>query len=407
MKKIPLFLLVSLVLACFVLQIEARQPYHATVTVDTSSAKVSAPNLVDLSRDLRENVIEALIPIYTPISPVSIDINLRGIKLLTSFAANSTALVVSIPQLGETQTFDGGTRDQSIQLLKESIRDGGMKHHLLRAYTRFSPIDPLAGNPNSLMAQMAQFDYALGRLSPLSGCDCSWSAQPILHQFQAGLIAGRAFCKGFDTTLISLPLRYSYSPDFRWALIIDVPVTYLRNGGASSIFSSLGTGLRIPITGNWSLTPIFRLGSGGSVDLCTAGAFIDVGATSNYNYKITEEYLLSITNYAGYFSSINLWLSGINFNPELHNYVFKNGLTVTTCEEYYFCGRPVNLSLAFVDSLFTRDHLFIRHYDEMTFSLIARHILPCLCYDLLSIGITCQWGEKHYKGFYLSTIYQF
>jgi hypothetical protein len=325
MNKIALLFAVTFSLSCL-----AREPYHATVTVDQESATVSAPNLVDLSRDLRSDNISQLIPIYTPASPASLEINLRGIDILSSFAADSTALVVTIPQAGITQTFDGGTRDASIQLLKDSIRDGGDRHRLLRAYARFSPIDPLAGNPNSLMANMAQSDYLLGRLSPLAGCGCCWSSQPLLHQFQAGSTIGRTFTKGFDTTLVTLPLRYSFSPDGAWALILDAPVTYLRNGGASSIYSSLGVGLRIPVTCDWSLTPIIRLGAGGTLDLCTSGCFFSSGLTSTFNLKLNR-YVFSLTNYAGYVTSVNLWLSGINFSYNLHNYIFKNGLSVTTC----------------------------------------------------------------------------
>ncbi len=197
------------------ISLPAHQPYQATVTVGADSAHVSAPNLVDLKRDLQEASLELLIPTYTPMSPISLDINLRGIMAIGSYAANSTALVVAIPQTGKVEVFAGATRDASFALFKEFVRDGGSKHELLKAYAKYSPIDPIAGNPNSLLAQMAQSDYLLGRLSPLSGCDCG-GAQPIVHQFQAGTYVGRAFSGEFDTTTITLPLRYSYSSCQSW-----------------------------------------------------------------------------------------------------------------------------------------------------------------------------------------------
>ena len=210
--------LVKLLIALFLLTpgitVSARQPYHATVTVDDVSAHVSAPNIVDLKNDLKTTSLEELLPVYTPVSPVSLGINLRGIGVAASFAANSTTLEVQIPQAGITASFTGGTRDDSLTLFKDFIHDAasGNKSRLLRAYARYSPIDPIAGNPNSLMAQMAQSDYLLGHLSPLSGCDSCWSAQPTIHQFQAGTYVNRGFSRGFDTTLVTLPLRYSYSP---------------------------------------------------------------------------------------------------------------------------------------------------------------------------------------------------
>lgn len=385
--------------------LQAYQPYHAKVTVDDVSAKVSAPNLVDLNRELKTSHIESLIPFYTPNSPVSIGFNLRGLLALTTFAANSTTLVVTIPNVGITETFTGSTREESLTLFKEFIKEGESLSKLLKGYARFSPIDPIAGNPNSLMAQMAEADYLIGCLSPLNGYNC-WSAQPIVHQFQAGTDVGRAFAKKFDTTIVTLPLRYSYSPDLNWALILDAPFTYIRNGGASSVFGSLGTGLRVPITREWSLTPIARLGAGGSLDLCTSGSFVTAGLTSAYNYKLCD-YVLSMTNYAGYFNSINLWLTGVNFNYHLNNTIFKNGLSLVSCKGLTICNRVLNFKASIEDSYFAGDRLFIEHFDEVAISLITTHLNPYINYDCLSLGFAYQWGQKDYKGYYLNFIYQF
>lgn len=399
-----------LILATFIyttLFIYGREPYHATVTVDFLSETVSAPNLVDLNRDLKSTALEKLFPIYTPVSPVSLDINLRGLIAYTSFAANSTALIVNIPNAGITRTFDGGTRDQSLTLFKDFIKEGDSVPKLLKAYARYSPIDPIAGNPNSLMAQMAQADYLLGSLSPLSGCDnCCWTAQPIRHQFQAGIYAGRSFSNGFDTTTVTIPLRYSFSPDYHWAFILDAPITYNRNGGASSVFSSLGIGIRMPITYDWSLTPTFRTGAGGSLDLACSGSFISTGLLSVYNYKICQ-YVLSMTNYVGYSSSTNLWLTGVNFNYHLHNTIFKNGLSFTSCSAFRLCNRTINFKISIEDSYFGGDHLFMRHFDEVSLSLIATHLNPWICYDSLSLGFSYQFGMKEYQGYLLNLAYQF
>jgi hypothetical protein len=370
------------------------------------SATVTAPNLVDFSNDLKTTALEVLLPTYTPVSPVSIDINLRGIDIATFFAANSTTLVVTSPQLELNQTFTAATRDDSIKLFKDFVRDGGRHHQLLKAYARFSPIDPIAGNPNSLMAQMAQADYLLGHLSPLAGCDCGWNAQPIVHQFQAGVTAGRAFSRNFETTIVTQPLRYSYSPNLTWAFIIDAPLTYTRNGGASNLFGSIAFGFRYPITYDWSLTAIVRGGAGGSLDLCTAGSFVSTGIDSVFNYKY-RDFVFSLTNYAAYIFSTNLWLSGINFNYNLHNFVFKNGFSITSCNAYTFCNRLFNFSFSFIDTGFSRERLFMKHYDEVGISLITNYVNPCLAYDCLILGFSYQWGQKGYKGYLFNLAYQF
>lgn len=402
-KCTSILLLIAL---CYSLCLAAREPYRATVFVSGETASVDATNLVNLSRNLRSDAIESLIPIYTPTSPTAININLRGINVVTAFAAGSTTLNVFIPQAGITQSFDGGSRDNSVALFKEFIRDGGNSGRLLRGYARYSPIDPIAGNPNSLLAQMAQAEYLVGHLSPLAGCGCDWCAQPIVHQFQAGMRGGRAFSRGFDTTTFYLPLRYSYSPDLKAAFILDAPLTFNDNGGAYSIFSSLGVAFRYPITCNWSFTPTIRFGAGGSLDLCTAGSFISTGLTSVYNYPFKDT-VISLTNYAGYYTSTNLWLGGVNFNYRLHTCIFKNGLSVTSCKPYTIGNYPLHFSASFVDSYFARERLYIKHYDEVEFSLITSGINPCIDYDCLIVGFAYQFGQKNYKGYFFNFTYQF
>ena len=406
MNTISFHLILTLFLSVIFINLDAREPYHTTITVGTQKETVSAPNLVDLKRELSTISIQKDFPTYTPDTPVELKYNIRGIKALASFAANSSTLVVSIPQAGTTQTFSGATRDESLTLFKNFIQEGGRHHKLLKAYARYSPIDPIAGNPNSLQNQMAQADYLIGRLSPLAGCDSCWTAQPIVNLYQGGLDVGRAFSKEFDTTAVSFPIRYSFSPHLNCAFILDVPLTYLRNGGASSLVGSLGIGFRVPLLAHWSLTPLVRFGFGGTLDLCTSGCFFSTGVTSCLDYKI-DNFVLSMTNYAGYFTSTNLWLSGINFNYHLHNYIFKNGLSIATCKGLVLCNRSYNVRFSFEDSYFAKDRLFINHYDEVSVAIMTDHVIPYFIYDCLSLGFSYQFGQKQYRGYVGHLTYQF
>jgi hypothetical protein len=398
--------LLCLLAILFHTSLEARRPFHALAVVNTTSAEVSATNLVDLSRELKTESLEELIPIYTPTSPIAIGINLRGIDVITAFAANSNVLTVAIPQADIITSFEGVTRDDSITLFKDFLKDNGRRGQLLRAYAKYSPIDPIAGNPASLLSQLGQADYNMGRLSLLSGCECCWNTQPVVHQFQIGAQIWRAFSQGYDTTSVFLPIQYSYSPMDNWAFIIDAPLTFHDNGGAYTLFGSVGLGLHLPVTEDWSLTPVFRLGSGGSLDLATSASLLSTGVTSVYDFHLFDG-ILAMTNYAAYITSTNLWLSGINFNYRLQTWVFKNGLSFTTCEGFDVCNRPIHLNLYWVDTQFTSGRLFIKHHDEIGFDLFSTGINPCLDYDLLSVGFSYQFGQKDYKAYCFNFKYQF
>lgn len=382
----------------------AKEPFSSVIVVADQSATVTAPNLIDLKRELKTSQIEKLIPSYTETSQVAFGINLRGVKALAGFQAGSTTLTLFIPNIGVSKTFTGSTRDESFALFKQYIADSGNKNGLLKAFAKYSPIDPMAGNPNSLMTSMGLSDYSLGRLFPLSGC--CYSAQPITSMLQVGLDGGRAFTSDYDTTTATIPLRYSYSRDGESAFIIDAPLTYLRNGGASSLIASVGIGYRYQVTSAWSLTPVLRAGSGGSLDLIASCNFVSAGITSNYNLKLYD-FVFSMTNYAGYITSANFWLTGINFNYHLQNYVFNNGLDVVDCEGFSICDRKFHLGLSFLDSYFTKNDLYMRHFDEVGVSLTTKDINPFTCSDFCTIKFTYQFGNHDYRGYIVKLDYLF
>ncbi len=405
-RSLYLFLL----LLCFhVMPLHSREPYSAKITVDHESVKESATNVLGLSQELHSSSIQKLIPIYTPTSAVSFLLNLRGITADASFAANSTTLVFTIPQLDITQTFTGVTRDDSVTLFKDYITSTVQQQnkHFLQAHARLTPIDPIAGNPNSLQAQMAQSDFMMGRLTPFSGCSDCWEAQPVTHLFQGDFNFSRVFAGGFDSAAYSLPHRYSYSPKGTWALVVDVPLSIIYVGGAYAITGSAGLGFRFPITHSWSLTPTLRFGSGGSVDLNCGGNFIAPGLTSAFNWRLSPYLVLSLMDSVGYYSSTNFWLGGINLNYRLHNTVFKNGLFLTTCKGFCLCGRELNGSVWAIDSYFAGNKLFIRHYGEVGISLLTTRLLPWLEYDCLSLGAAYQFGNHRFHGYTLNLAYQF
>lgn len=389
-------------------QLEAKDPYKATYTVGTASDSVSTTNIIDLAKDLATAEIQKKIPSYTSTSAISIDLNLRGLDATASYPASSTVLTVQIPQEGVSMTFSGSTREESNRLFEEYYLTGG--HNLSdwrKIYAEETPIDPIAGNPNSLLALMAQADYNLGRLDLQSGCfECSWSSQAVNNQFQLGVSVGKAMINGWDTIVITAPFRYSYSSCSRWALIFDLPITFLDNGSAWSVDGSVALGLRIPVIYTWTLTPEVRWGLGGSLSLATLGSFIDAGVNSNVNIPISN-FVLGITNFAGYYGTIPLNWGGIRFNYELTNAILKNGIRLTTCNELCICNIPFNFDFTFTDSLFLGDKLYIEHYDEVGFSVICNRLNSLVKRDSLIFGASYQFGEKGYNAYTGSVAYQF
>lgn len=400
-----IYFLVLFIVSGSLWHIEARNPYEANIFFNAEKSTVTASTITNLVRDLKTSDIQKDLSGYTNTSPIALKINLRGIDVISAFAANSTTLTVFFPQVNINESFTGTTRDQSLTLFKDFLQNNRNEgKRLRRAQAALTPIDPIAGNPNSLMAQMAQGDYRLGRLSPLAGCSCDWSAQPVNHLFNEGVNIGRSFCE-FDTSYAVFPYRYSYSPDRDWAFIIDAPQAALVNGRAFSYNGTFALALRAPLAKWWSLTSIVRGGLGLAIDLSTGGAFVSTALTSNMQWCFGD-ILLAVTNSASYIASTPLHGDGVNFDYHLQNYVFKNGITISTCNGL-LGYRTVNLQVYYLNSDFKGRKLFIENYNDVGASIIFENVNPWVCYDVLKVGGTYQFGQKGYKSYALNIDYQF
>ena len=83
--------------------------------------------------------IETFLPDYNSNAVANATINFRGINIFTSYSANSSALTVSIPDIGFNKTFAGSNRDASVDLLKDFLKkDGGsVVNQLMKAFFLF------------------------------------------------------------------------------------------------------------------------------------------------------------------------------------------------------------------------------------------------------------------------------
>ena len=159
-------------------------------------------------------------PAYTPTSQANVTLNVRGLPVTASYAANSTTLNFTVNSLGIVETFTGATRADSNQQFVDFIKIEGnsILSRLLQGFVSNTPIDPVAGNPNSIMAKMSQDDYRLG-----SGMNAGGE----YNLMGTGLMAGYSEAGGFQTAFASVPLNYIHTlPNTSkppTLLILDVP----------------------------------------------------------------------------------------------------------------------------------------------------------------------------------------
>ncbi|MDX1451391.1 MAG: hypothetical protein R3183_02455 [Oleiphilaceae bacterium] len=108
--------------------------------------------------------LQAALPSYTdPASTATMQLDFRGLDMNFSFqTSGSTELTMSIPALGINESFTGSSRDDSKDLLVEYFKGAGLAsiERIQKELVRVSPVDPIAGNPNSLMSSQMANDFA-------------------------------------------------------------------------------------------------------------------------------------------------------------------------------------------------------------------------------------------------------
>jgi len=191
-----------------------------------------------------------------------------------------------------------------------------------------SPTEPLAGNPTSLMAQMAGRDFG----AAFGGTDTAGTSMSSLHGGEAGLgLAYSHFTQGgIPVDSITVPLSYSFrfERDPRYVLIFEMPISYTNSGGAKAAAISFGVGLSIPLSDHWTVTPKISGGATGSIDLGSGGVLVSGSLTSAYRFSYWDNDFI-LGNMVGVAQSVGISIGNYSFDPHITNEYLKNGILVS------------------------------------------------------------------------------
>jgi hypothetical protein len=332
----------------------ARDVFSNTVTTDQGGSTITrfgeTSDITEVFGLFGVDTLQDLLgPGYTDTDPVDSRIDLRGVDLNLSFAANSDALLIEVPQIGESILWDDPaiSRDGKIKLIQAWLEgefeipttgDGSIAP-ILQAFLEYSPVDPIAGNPNSLQSKMVNSDYVLAGSAPFVKRDKetgrfvkadNWlRTEGDFSYFNANGIRGESYDIAVSYGL-NLPTR-------RLALIFDLPIALTRSGsGGLSYMGSGAVGLQVRMTPNWNITPIMRVGLGGSFDLGAVAVLYSGSVISTAQWKI-KGYDVAMANLVGVESNIDR----VKYNDTPVEYgmtvgIFQNGFTV---------GKPIRTRL--------------------------------------------------------------
>ena len=400
---------------------QATDPFFVDLSVDglqTSFGDTSIQGLIDqidpqaLENRYRNSGVDPRT------GDVSIALDFRGLQGVSMhFTSSSGRLDFAIPALGVSQSFGetracsildpSGCRDarkQSLEELKDFLKTNpDFLKKLLTALARLSPIDPLAGNPESLFSRKMKGDFDHGftnKVSQIWGCgtsafnfnndapiqvaavggvsDIFAEAQARAAELQAqneigwGVLASNTTATGtrgdFKSTGFVMPLSYTakLDSDPRKKIRFDLPVTYTDTEGAISYSLGVGLAYTHPLTDDWSLTPAIGAGATGSEDLGAAGGVSSYSLTSAYTWRLGGM-ALSMGNSVGQYDSLGLTIGDVEAEADISNTVFTNGFLLTGPNSLIAKNLVIEYSL--VDTRIMGDEVYADAYDEIGIAL--------------------------------------
>jgi len=344
--------------------------FSIDVTNDTNNQGFSDSfeSVKDSIDSLDTNSIKSNIS-YADTDQVSALLNFRGLPVNLSYAQNSTTLVLDIDSIGINETFTGLTRDDSADALVDWLKSNGSSavEKMMKKLAEVSAIDPIAGNPNSLMGMTVSNDFTNGFMNIATkqqnlGSSSSSNNIYIAPSYSAYDV------DGIKSSSYSLPLAYSFNFDrnINEKITISLPISYTEVEGSESVSLGLGIAYSYPVNKNWILTPAVSYGASGSIDLGAFAQIASASLTSAYKWDLGDDYTLNMGNMIGYYSTVKLYDGDYAYDPEIRNTVYRNALMVNIPTNSMI--NNTSLEIYAIDTRYTGSALYMEEYQEYGFS---------------------------------------
>jgi len=294
-------------------------------------------------------------------------LNFRGLEMQLSYPeVNGSKLALSIPSLGINEEFSGSSREESADLMEDYFKGKNSTtiKDILKALAASSSVDPIAGNPSSLMSVMVadDFDTGMNDNETTNNITNMGTEAAQDNQIGYGLRFDKFDVDGREVTSYNLPLSYTIRMDNnpRHQIKVSMPISYSKAGSAETYKLGLGIAYSFPAADNWSLTPSVSYGLIGSPDLASAGAVMGISLTSRYQWNLSKGRAIVMGNSVGQYETQSLEFDDYDLNPEISNTVYTNGLSYNFSQ-----SKHVKTTIILTDTMFSGDRLYVERTDEL------------------------------------------
>lgn len=269
---------------------------------------------------------------YTETSAASAFGRFNDVDVALGFAANSTTLVYSFPQIGNSGSFTGSTRKESQKQFEDYVKTSGIIGQIINYQAQHSPTSPLTGVGGLVPMTIASDFNANFSDSPtaIAGPSAAGSSNNNLLGAQLNYASFNVSNTSDQLKTTTIPLSYTIRNDIdpRRQLIFNVPLTYVEVGTAKTIQAGLGVSYRFPLTDQWTLTPSAGYAAVGSQDRAALASLYSASLTSAYVIPF-DGFDVSIGNMLGYYATGKFTSSSFSYNPDLNYLATRNGVMLS------------------------------------------------------------------------------
>ena len=144
--------------------VTAAPLFTVDVTVGDRRQSFSFNDVRKVFDQIDEERLRTAFSNYTDMSEAHAVVDFRGLGMNFSFPGAGTSLVFEVPSLDIREEFNGATRDASVDQLEDFLKSqgGDILSRIQAASIATSPVDPIAGNPGSMMGIMVSRQFEAG-----------------------------------------------------------------------------------------------------------------------------------------------------------------------------------------------------------------------------------------------------
>jgi hypothetical protein len=306
-------------------------------------------NLVDLVGAFIEADDRAGFGLMVAIEGFSGKLNYLGVPdaLLFVISDLGKKLTLSIPSINIVQTFHGANTDDLSDQVVDWLKTDGLDDWsaFLHEMNGSTPLALLSGNPKSTVAIMGDSAYrkfgfdnsrsrmGFGEVGEIGEVVKRWGG----FELRVDASVGAVSTSEFDDDLWAIDPSITLKGEFGRHLGLSFSlVSQYRNYDGAKL-ADAGGELALPITLKrpdngpwfWQITPFLQAGAGVSIDFAAGGLFLGGGIVNSLGWN-RGPFEVLMSNEIAYYGGLPIDdIGGYNFNTDLSQLYFKNGLEGT------------------------------------------------------------------------------